>query len=206
MTSDIPSALVGDVTLDGVSVVTNHVAALPAYPTVPTTVSSFTNDAGYITSSDVSNMVTTNTAQTITGIKTFQANSYNPIVLKQHANSTRVGVSLQNSGGGEYGFFQYNGTTGYTVFGVSYVGNANNKLAFRYYGQTSNNRYNVIMPGTEKYTDIGAGDLNLPLAVKIGSSGTPITASAGGLITLPSETWTFTLSDNTTVTKTVVLG
>lgn len=37
---------VSDVTLDGTSVVTSGVAVLPAYPTVPTNLSSFTNDVG----------------------------------------------------------------------------------------------------------------------------------------------------------------
>ena len=38
---------------------------------IPTNVSDLTNDAGYITSSAISNMVTTDTAQDITGEKTF---------------------------------------------------------------------------------------------------------------------------------------
>lgn len=48
----------------------------PTIPTVPTNVSAFTNDAGYITSAslpDVSNMATTDTAQTITGLKDFSS-------------------------------------------------------------------------------------------------------------------------------------
>lgn len=53
-----PSYPVTDVTLGGTSVVTNNVAVLPAYPVVPTTVSSFTNDAGYITSSALSGYAT----------------------------------------------------------------------------------------------------------------------------------------------------
>lgn len=153
-----------------------------------------------------SNLVTTNTTQTITSAKTFEVNANNAIILKRPSAATRVGISLQNTNGNEYGFFQHNTTTGYTVFGASTAGDANNKLAFRYFGSDNDNKYNVIMPGSEKYTAIGAGDVNLPLAAKIGSSGTPITASAGGLITLPSETWTFTLSDNTTVTKKILVG
>lgn len=44
-------------------------------PTVPTNVSAFTNDAGYITNSAISNMVTTDTYQTITGVKEFKSNN-----------------------------------------------------------------------------------------------------------------------------------
>lgn len=52
------SSGVSDVTLGGTSVVTAGVAILPAYPTIPTTVSSFTNDAGYITSSALNGYAT----------------------------------------------------------------------------------------------------------------------------------------------------
>ena len=45
----IPSGGVNDVTVGGTSVVTNGVAVVPAIPTVPTNVSAFTNDAGYLT-------------------------------------------------------------------------------------------------------------------------------------------------------------
>lgn len=43
------TAGVSDVTVGGTSVVTSGVAAIPAIPTVPTNVSAFTNDAGYLT-------------------------------------------------------------------------------------------------------------------------------------------------------------
>ena len=40
-------------------------------PTIPTKTSELTNDSGFITNADISHMVTDNTAQTITGAKTF---------------------------------------------------------------------------------------------------------------------------------------
>ena len=46
-------------------------------PTVPTKTSDLTNDSGFITSSSLSNYVTTNTAQTITANKTFSNPNYN---------------------------------------------------------------------------------------------------------------------------------
>ena len=97
-TDQIPSVSypVTSVTLGGSSVMSGTVAELPAYPVVPTNVSSFNNDSGYITSSalsgyatetwvgsqgylvssDISNMMTIDTAQTITANKTLQAGIY----------------------------------------------------------------------------------------------------------------------------------
>ena len=49
----------------------NDLLNKPTIPVVPTNVSAFTNDAGYITSSNLSNYVTLNGIQTITGSKTF---------------------------------------------------------------------------------------------------------------------------------------
>ena len=49
----------------------NDLLNKPTIPVVPTNVSAFTNDAGYITSSALSNYVTLNGTQTITGSKTF---------------------------------------------------------------------------------------------------------------------------------------
>lgn len=54
-----------------IAVDTTTVALKSDIPTVPTNVSAFTNDAGYVTSSALTNYVTTDTAQTVTGHKTF---------------------------------------------------------------------------------------------------------------------------------------
>ena len=43
---------------------------------IPTKVSQLTNDNGYLTSNSLNNYVTLNTAQTITGIKTFASNTF----------------------------------------------------------------------------------------------------------------------------------
>ena len=57
----------------------NDLTNKPTIPVVPTNVSAFTNDAGYITSAALpTNYVTTDTAQTITGIKTFDNDIYLP--------------------------------------------------------------------------------------------------------------------------------
>lgn len=53
----------------------NDLINKPTIPVVPTNVSAFTNDAGYITSSYLSNYVTLNGTQTISGAKKFTGNS-----------------------------------------------------------------------------------------------------------------------------------
>lgn len=97
----------------------------PTIPVVPTNVSAFTNDAGYITSSALpTNYVTTNTTQEITGNKSltgaisytaerfnsgkkFTFNGRNPIKMIAPSNST-TGFTLYNSNNNEKCYLQYN--------------------------------------------------------------------------------------------------
>ena len=98
----------------------NDLLNKPTIPVVPTNVSAFTNDAGYITSSALSNYVTLNGTQTITGSKTFSGittfsgstntvvfTGRNPIKLKAPSNET-TGFTLFNSSNKEKGYLQYN--------------------------------------------------------------------------------------------------
>lgn len=55
---------------------------------IPTKTSQLTNDSGYLTSTSLNNYVTLNTAQTITGLKTFESNS----------STTGVSLILKNKG------------------------------------------------------------------------------------------------------------
>lgn len=95
----------------------SDVGALPSTTVIPTKTSDLTNDSGYITgitssdvtralgytplqSSDISNMVTTNTAQAITGLKTFNSiktntvyNTNNNPILQIYNSTIRVGNS-----------------------------------------------------------------------------------------------------------------
>lgn len=50
-------------------------------PAIPTDTSDLTNNAGYITSANISNMVTTNTSQTVSGSKTFTAETHHQGVI-----------------------------------------------------------------------------------------------------------------------------
>ena len=70
--------------------------------TVPTDTGDLTNNAGFITSSDISNMVTTDTAQNITGTKTFVGQK--KIGFKQSSSSDKLGFTLYNNGGTEKGY------------------------------------------------------------------------------------------------------
>ena len=104
-----------------------------AIPTVPTNISAFNNDSGYITgitSSDVTtalgytpynssnpsgyitssdlptNHVTTDTDQNITGVKTFVGQK--KIAFKQSSSSDKLGFTLYNNSGTEKGYLEYN--------------------------------------------------------------------------------------------------
>lgn len=62
-----------DITNDVISIDTSVVAEKTDIPTVPTNISAFTNDSGYITSSSLSNYMDLSSNQTSTGVKTFSS-------------------------------------------------------------------------------------------------------------------------------------
>lgn len=65
------------------------------------------NPSGYITSSDLpTNHVTTDTAQNITGTKTFVGQK--KIAFKQSGTSDKLGFTLYNNSGTEKGYLEYN--------------------------------------------------------------------------------------------------
>ena len=127
----------------------------PTIPVVPTNVSAFTNDAGYITSSAIpTNYVTTDTAQTITGNKTFSGTTTfsnatnkftarNPIQLVAPSGQT-TGFTLFNSSNTEKGYLQYNST-----YDGLYLGRWGNSSAAElgFLSESSTNRgYKVLVP------------------------------------------------------------
>ena len=139
-------------------------------------------------SSTPSNMVTTDTSQTITGAKTITATDPG-LTIKSTGTSNKASVRLANSDGNEVGFFQYHPTNAQIVFGADERrtgsdGTTPLQLALRQYN--SSNAYSVVLPKTsDKVSAVGSGNINFPLGVQVGSSGTVNTASTGGLITLP---------------------
>lgn len=71
----------------------------------PTNVSDFTNDAGYLTSSDLpTNHVTTDTVQNITGEKTLVGNK--KLKFKQSSSTDELGFTAYNTANVEYGNFE----------------------------------------------------------------------------------------------------
>lgn len=153
---------------------------------------------------DVSHMVTDNTTQDITGLKTIK----NSTGLKIQSTNSTVGkatVGFYNSSGSEAGTLQYHTQNNQMVFLANEGQVSGVQIALRQYA--SSNPYSAKLPLiADKVSAIGTGDVVLPLGIKLGGSGTAITAGTGGAVTLPVETWTFTLEDDTTVTRTVVVG
>ena len=188
------------VTLGGTSVMSGTVAALPAYPVVPTDISSFNNDSGYITSSalsgyatetwvgnqgylvssDISNMMTTDTAQTITAAKTLQAGIYLKGQVSGESAKDIIGMFSANHSTHPKDIFIGDGTT------------ASSPKLWLYAPEVASNADNT--------TDLGDSShafKNLYVKGNISNG----TSSVNTF-----ETWTFTLSDDTTTTKTVLVG
>lgn len=229
-------------------------------PSIPSATSDLNNDSGFITNSalapyalsanlatvatsgsytdlsdkptipDTTYLVTTNTAQTITGAKAFsnkiEINGSTPLIDFNDNYDNDI-ASIQT----------YAGTMSIGVAASTYGGESS--LQFNL-SSTHSNTYIAKLPGTaDKTSALGTGTVYIPLAVQVGSSGTVLTASSGGLITLPAapvqdvtvggtsvvssgiaaipailgsstETWTFEIDDGqggtTTVTRTVVIG
>lgn len=83
----------------------NDLSNTPTIPTVPTNVSDFTNDAGYLTNADLpTNHVTTDTTQNITGEKTFIGNK--KLKFKQSAGTDKLGFTAYNTSNVECGNFE----------------------------------------------------------------------------------------------------
>ena len=153
----------------------------PTIPTVPTNVSAFTNDAGYITSAALpTNYVTTDTNQTITGIKTFIGEKR--ILFKPSASSDKLGFTIYLNNNTELGFLESRTADKILTLGAKITaGTTDNRVAFRYYSGNSNTTYNLIAPdGISKYNAIGTGDKYIPIAFTNGT--TTVSSGAGGLV------------------------
>lgn len=199
-------------------------------PTIPTATSDLTNDSGFITSSDLpTNHVTTNTTQTITGAKTFNGNltfngnstyftftGTNPI--KMTAPSTKsTGLTYFNTSDQEKGYVQYNDYQD----GI-YIGRYNKSSGSLYYAtymgflsERGSNGYRVLMPNKTVSGGPTTTNNTYYIATEVTNGTDTVKASSTGaldissLITTPTltkttETLTFTYSDDTTGTLTVV--
>lgn len=131
-----------------------------------------------------SNMVTTDTAQDITGIKTFIGEKR--ILFKPSASSDKLGFTTYLNNNTELGFLESRTADKILALGAKItVGTTNNRVAFRYYSGNNNTTYNLIAPdGISKYNAIGAGDKYIPIAFTNGT--TTISSNAGGLVNISS--------------------
>lgn len=155
---------------------------------VPTDTSDLTNGAGFITgidssdvttalgytplqSSDISNMVTTNTAQNISAKKTFLGEK--AILFKQTATTDKLGFTLYTSADSELGALEYrpNTISGNPLLNLNSSQSGNVWLGFRYWSniniiapKPSNGNYYIpvnITNGTNTVTANNAGTVNI---------------------------------------------
>ena len=197
-----------DITNDTISI-DNTVALKSEIPTVPTNVSAFTNDVGYITSSaltgyateswvtnqgyltssDLTDYVTTNTTQTITGTKTFQGTYYTTkindisgLTVSGYGATAKLSdsISLSSSSGG----FAMNGS-------VLVVNNLDNNYDIQIISGSSTVGQYTFKNKT--------GDVAVTSEIP-----TSATSTSTSTFTPTTETLTFTYSDNTTATITIV--
>ena len=119
---------------------------------IPTATSDLTNDSGFITSSDLTNYVTTNTDQNITGTKTFVGQK--KIGFKQSSNSDKLGFTLYTNNNTEKGYLEYNPSNTVDSVPLMTLGNYASSAAglthvgFRKYSSISgaNGAYNLLTP------------------------------------------------------------
>lgn len=135
-----------------------------------------TNPDGYITSADLpTNYVTTNTAQDISGRKTFLGEK--AIYFKQQATSNKLGFTLYNPSNTELGAFEYRPST----IGANAFLNINTSysnacyVGFRYWGTA----VNIVAPKVAT-----AGDYYIP--VNITNGNTTVKANNVGTVNISS--------------------
>jgi len=145
-------------------------------PTIPTDTSDLTNGAGYITSSALSNYVTTDTAQEITGAKVFKG-SYKITCQSTENEGASVAFKASSQSSSDYpiGVMEIDERLKVMKFSVNGVVGSDYLPALGYYGGNSNYNYVAKLPkGSDKYRSISSGDIYLPLSVnktKADSSG-----------------------------------
>ena len=174
-----------------------------------------------------SNMVTINTAQNITGAKTFKGED--KLVLQGTTTSQKPGFAILDGNDDKRGFLELRPSTGdkTMVLGVynksNYTDTSVYRIGLREYNQSySNYTYSTLMPkGSDKYTTFGSGNMNMVLGVngqKADDSGnvsltvpttatSTVTPTTGTFVTGTTTTTTslvFTYTDNTTETITLV--
>lgn len=177
----------------------NDLTDKPTIPTVPTNVSAFTNDAGYLTEHQSLEGYATETWVEGKGYSTFSG-SYNDLTDTPTIPTVNNNTITLTQGGVTKGTFTLNQ-------------NADATIDFDEGGSTDNNWF-----GTQaEYDALGTYDENTIYHIESTLATVATTGSYNDLTDKPTiptdetdlglstETWTFTLADNTTVTKRVVI-
>lgn len=141
---------------------------------IPTNTSDLTNDSGFITSSSLTNYVTTNTAQDISGRKTFLGDK--AIYFKQSTASNKLGFTLYNNGGTEIGAFEYH-PTGFNntpLLNINTRSTNTVNVGFRYHSGTVTN---IVAPRA-------GGNYYIPVIISNGTN--TATANNAGTVNISS--------------------
>ena len=150
-----------------------------------------TNPNGYITSADLpTNYVTTDTAQDISGRKTFLGEK--AIYFKQQTTSNKLGFTLYNPSNSELGAFEFRPSTisGGALLNVNVPYNSSDYVGFRYWGTA----VNIVAPKVAT-----AGNYFIPTHITDGTK--TVTASNTGTVNISTL-----LPDVSTKQDTLVSG
>jgi hypothetical protein len=150
---------------------------LTGLPTIPTMTSQLTNDSNFITSADLpTNYVTTNTAQDISGRKTFLGEK--AIYFKQQATSNKLGFTLYNPSNTELGALEYrpNTISGASLLALNCPQTTGGYVGFRYWGTPA---VNIVAPKVAT-----AGNYYIPTHITNGTN--TVTANNQGTVNISS--------------------
>lgn len=148
---------------------------LTGLPTIPTMTSQLTNNSGFITSADLpTNYLTTNTAQDVSGRKTFLGEK--AIYFKQIATSNKLGFTLYNPSNTELGALEYRPNTigSASLLALNCPQATGGYVGFRYWGTPA---VNIIAPKVAT-----AGNYYIPTHITNGTS--TVTASNNGTVNI----------------------
>jgi hypothetical protein len=146
---------------------------LTGTPTIPSKTSDLNNDSGFITSSDLpTNHVTTDTAQDISGRKTFIGEK--AIYFKQSAAADKLGFTLYNASSTELAALEYRPNTinGASLLALNCPQTTGGYVGFRYWGTPA---VNVVAPKVAT-----AGNYFIPTHITNGTL--TVTANTTGTI------------------------
>lgn len=146
---------------------------LTGTPTIPSKTSDLNNDSGFITSSDLpTNHVTTDTAQDISGRKTFIGEK--AIYFKQSAAADKLGFTLYNASSAELAALEYRPNTinGASLLALNCPQTTGGYVGFRYWGTPA---VNIVAPKVAT-----AGNYFIPTHITNGTL--TVTANTTGTI------------------------